>query len=225
MANSRNIAAALQGQGNSKYFYYTTSAGGLCAGNPSAVCRRTDERSITTTYTYDSMNRPTGRTYSNSDPSVTYSYNQASYNGLTITNGNGQRTGMSDASGETAWSYDSMGRVLEEERTIGSVTEKLYYTYNLDGSLASVTYPSGRTVTYAASAVGLPTSAKDTTNNINYVTNATYAPQGALATANYSGTTVNLSVQYNNRLWPKNVTGATSTTFFELNPRTTPMAP
>ena len=33
-------------------------------------------------------------------------------NGLTITNGNGRRTGMSDAAGAEAWSYDVMGRVL-----------------------------------------------------------------------------------------------------------------
>jgi YD repeat-containing protein len=39
------------------------------------------------------------------------------------------------ASSETAWSYDTMGRVLEEERTVGSVTKTLPYTYNLDGAL------------------------------------------------------------------------------------------
>src|SRR2546425_12667002 len=37
--------------------YYTTSSGGLCSGNPTAVCRRADPKGITTTYTYDALNR------------------------------------------------------------------------------------------------------------------------------------------------------------------------
>ena len=86
------------------HFYYTTSGGSKCSGDPSAICRRTDAKSITTTYTYDALNRLTGKSYSDGTPSVTYSYDQSSYNGLTITNGKGQRTGMSDGSGETAWS-------------------------------------------------------------------------------------------------------------------------
>jgi RHS repeat-associated protein len=156
-------------------------------------------------------------TYSNSDPSVGYSYDQTSYNGLTIANGKGQRTGMSDASGKTAWSFDTMGRVAQEERTIGSVTKTLAYGYNLDGSLASVTYPSGRTVKYTPSAVGRPLSAVDTGNSINYVTSATYAPQGALATAAF-GANITFSAGYNNRLWPNDLKGKTSSTFFELQP-------
>ena len=183
------------------------------------MCRRTDERGITTTYTYDALNRPTGRTYSNGDPSVTYSYDQTSYNGLTIANGKGERTGMSDGSGETAWTYDTMGRVLEEERTIGSVTKELYYTYNLDGSPASVTYPSGRKVNYTVSAVGRPWTAVDTTDNITYVGpgNATYWPQGTLDTAGY-GSNITYSTSYNNRLWPTLLQGVASSTFFELEP-------
>jgi YD repeat-containing protein len=101
---------------------------------------------FTTTYSYDALDRITGKSYSNGDPSVTYHYDQTSYNGLTISNGKGQRAGMSDGSGQTAWSYDTMGRVVTEKRTIGSVTKAMSYSYNLDGSLASITYPSGRAV-------------------------------------------------------------------------------
>jgi YD repeat-containing protein len=92
------------------------------------------------------LDRLTGKRYSNGDPSVTYYYDQTSYNGLTISNGKGQRTGMSDGSGQTAWSYDTMGRIVTEQRTIGSVTKTMSYSYNRDGSLASVTYPSGRSL-------------------------------------------------------------------------------
>jgi RHS repeat-associated protein len=217
-------ATTPEAENNTRYFYYTTSGNALCSGDPSAVCYRNDERGVTTTYSYDNLNRLTGISYSNGDPSIYYSYDQTSYNGLTISNGKGRRTGMSDGSGQTAWSYDTMGRALEEERTIGSVTKTLGYTYNLDGSLASVTYPSGRTVNYAVSAVGRPLTAIDNADNITYVgpANSTYAPQGALATAAY-GANISFSASYNNRLLLSNLEGYTSSaTLFQLQPAYNP---
>jgi YD repeat-containing protein len=55
---------------------------------------------------------------------------------------------MSDGSGQTAWSYDSVGNILTEMRTIKGVTKTMSYAYSLDGSIATVTYPGGRVVTY-----------------------------------------------------------------------------
>ena len=134
------------------HYYYTTSSGGLCSGSTSSVCRRTDARSTTTTYTYDALNRPTGMTYSDgSTPSVTYYYDQTSYNGLTITNGLGRRTGMLDGSGMTAWSYDANGNIVTEKRKIATVTKTISYAYNLDNSLKQLTYPSGRVVNFTVS--------------------------------------------------------------------------
>jgi RHS repeat-associated protein len=222
MLSRPTSATTPEAQNNTRYFYYTTSSSTLCSGNPSVACQRTDERGITANYSYDALDRLTGMTYSNGDPSVSYSYDQTSYNGLTIANGKGRRTGMSDASGQTGWSYDAMGRVAAEERTIGSVTATLGYSHNLDGSLASVTYPSGRTVTYTVSAVGRPLTAVDNGHSITYVgsANATYAPQGALATASY-GANIAFSATYNNRLLLSGIEGyntSTSTTFFERQP-------
>jgi RHS repeat-associated protein len=175
---------------------------------------------VTTTYSFDALHRLTGMTYSNGNPSVTYYYDQTSYNGLTITNGKGRRTGMSDGSGYTAWSYDAAGRVLTERQTIGTVTKTASYSYNLDGSMASVTYPSGRTVSYDIQADGRPSYAKDTANSVNYALNTTYAPHGGLSsvvegqTGTFSGIT--LSAGYNNRLLPTSLT-ATSTNGTAMN--------
>lgn len=186
-------------------YYYTNSTGGLCSGDPSLVCRKTDARGITITFTYDAENRLSGKTYSDTTPSVTFFYDQSSYNGLTITNGKGRRTGMSDGSGQTAWSYDTVGRVLSEERTISGVTKTTTYAYNLDGSVVSKTYPSGRKVTYTVGNAGRAVSAIDTANSINYATSAKYAPQGELASmvndsvsGGFAGIT--LTYGYNNRL-------------------------
>jgi RHS repeat-associated protein len=165
---------------------------------------------------YDALNRPTKRTYSDGKtPSVAYSYDQSGCLGAPSPCYNtGRRTGMTDGSGQTAWSYDSMGRVLIEHRTIGSVTNNILYTYNLDGSIATLTYPSGRTITYTVSAVGRPQKAVDTANSINYALNATYAPQGAVAGAVFgqSGTFggITYSATYNNRLSPYTASATSS---------------
>jgi RHS repeat-associated protein len=180
-------------------FAYTASGGGLCSGDPLAICQRTDGRSITTTYTYDALNRLTGKSYSDSTPAVTYSYDQASYNGLTITNGKGRRTGMSDGSGQTAWSYDAVGNALAVSKKINGQTKTMSYTYNLDGSIATIQYPGGRTIIYATSNAQRSTSAKDNSNSINYALSAHYAPQGALASVQ-DGSSLISTFFYNNRL-------------------------
>jgi len=170
---------------------------------------------VTTTYTYNAVNQVTSVSYSNGDPGIDYYYGQTSYNGLTISNGKGRRTGMSDGSGETAWSYDSMGRITSEEKTIAGVTKTISYTYNLDGTLATITYPDGNTIAYTTSAADRQTAAVDSANSINYATSATYAPQGALASAvhgNVSGGFAGIteSWTYNSDLEPESIL-ATST--------------
>ncbi len=221
---SRLFWATTPEQGNT-YICYTSSTSAcspsdssttLCSGSASTPCRRTDARGITTTYTYDAMNRITGKSYSNSNPTATaYTYDQTGCLGLSVSCYNkGRRTTMTDASGSTEWAYDSMGRVLMEQRTIGSVTKNIAYTYNLDGSASTITYPSGRTITYTVSAAQQPLSAVDTTNNVNYVLNATYAPQGAVAGAllgesgSFGGITY--AATYTNRLLPYTATATSS---------------
>ena len=212
------------------YFYYTTSGSSLCSGDPSAVCRRTDPRSITTTYAYDALNRLTSKTYSDSTPSVSYWYDAATPSGctppsLTITNGKGRRTAMCDASGTTAWSYDSVGNILTESRTIASKTNTTSYTYNYDGSVKTVVYPSSRTVSYTEGNAQRPTAATDTSNGIAYAgasSLAIYAPTGAPANIVYGYvsssvfTGITETRTYNNRL---EITGinATSSTATALN--------
>ena len=192
------------GSSNPTYFYYTASDGtSKCSGEPSNVCRRvrpapnqSGSTTVTTTYSYDALNRLTGIDYGDSTPDITYSYDQSSYNSLTITNGKGHRTGMSDGSGTTAWSYDEVGNIVTEKRTINSVTKTTTYAYNKDSSLASVTYPSGRTITYATGGAQRPFSAVDSANSINYATNAHYAPQGGLSLLQNGGSLVS-TMYYN----------------------------
>jgi RHS repeat-associated protein len=208
--------------GDTKYFY-TTSGGGSCSGQFSLPCRVTDARLVTKTYSYDALGRLAGKSYSDSTPSVGYLYDQTSFNGLAITNGNGQRTGMTDSSGSTAWSFDTMGRRLNRQQTISGVSKGIAYLYNLDGSLSAMTYPSGRTYAYSYNNVGEVTSVVDAAHGINFFTNGQYAPPGLLATGIHGATTgwnsITLTNTYNNRLQPTQITAVSPlpSTLLNLN--------
>ncbi|WP_348260991.1 RHS repeat-associated core domain-containing protein [Telmatobacter sp. DSM 110680] len=176
------ITQAIDPESGTVNYYYTNSSGGVCSGNAASVCRRTDARGITATYSYDAESRLGSMSYSDgTTPTINYYYDQVSYNGLTILNGKGRRTGMSDGSGQSAWSFDAAGDVISQRQTISGITNTVNYSYNPDGSPASITYPSGRTITYAYGNAGRATSAIDTVNGINYATQATYSPIGAPA--------------------------------------------
>jgi len=112
---------------------------------------------------------------------------------------------MNDASGTTAWSYDPVGHIITERRTNGAVTDNTSYTYNVDGSTAPITYPSGRVINYTYNNAQQAVSVVDATSSTNYVTNATYAPHRQLASAvhgqvNGGFTGITESYTYNNRL-------------------------
>jgi RHS repeat-associated protein len=197
-------------------YYYTTSGGSLCSGDMSAICRRTDARSITTTYGYDALNRLISKSYSDSTPGVKYGYDGVAPSGctpptLTTMNGLGRRTSMCDGPGGTAWSYDSVGNALAEKRTTNSVTDTFTYTFNLDSTVATVAYPSTHILTYQPGGAQRSLWVLDTTNGINYAwgpctnntstTGACYAPQGALSNLNNGSSLVSTSF-YNSRLRP-----------------------
>ncbi|MGA7218825.1 MAG: RHS repeat-associated core domain-containing protein [Candidatus Sulfotelmatobacter sp.] len=222
---SRLTKAVNPESGTIQYSYPSGST--LCSEDASAVCTRTapspnqastGTATVTTTYTYDALNRLTGKNYSDtytSNPataSATYGYDATVLTGCTSTPPTltdsypvGRRTAMCDGSGATSWSHDKMGRPLSEDRDIDGQTQTTSYTYNLDGSLYTLTYPgTAKIITYAPAGAGLPTAAQDTADSINYVESATYAPFGSLAsmvngkTTSFTG--INVANTYNNRL-------------------------
>src|ERR1700733_1574298 len=180
----------------------------LCTGNPALLCQRIHKTSgVTTTYAYDTLNRLTSISYSDKTPSVTYTYDGG-------TSQKGFLTSMTDSSGTTTWTYNNAGWPITEQRTIAGVTKTISYSYNGDGSLATITYPSGRVITYATNNAQRPTSAQDLTNNIQYAVTASYAPVGALNSVIYGSATgfsgITNAALYNSRLEPT-TTSAIST--------------
>src|SRR5262249_27625548 len=108
------------------------------------------------------------------------------------------------------YTYDAMGRIVGESRTIAGVTKNMSYGYNLDGSIKTITYPSGSVITYTPDAAGRMLSAADKANAINYVTGASYAPSGAL-TGFVSGGSITNTFSYNKRLQPVFMSASTPT--------------
>jgi RHS repeat-associated protein len=170
---------------------------------PGQLVSKTDARGNRSCMQYDNLNRVTQNNYPGSTtPTITYSYDSTNCLDLSVSCYNlNRRTGMTDGSGQTNWAYDAVGNVLEHKQTIGTITKKIFYTYNLDGSVATILYPSGRTVTYQPGDAQRPLSAVDSTNSINYATLAHYAPPGGLASLTNGGS-FNFTAIYNNRLQP-----------------------
>lgn len=187
---SRLLSATNPESGTIAYAY---DANGNLNAKTSPAPNQAGSSTVTLSYCYDALNRLTSKAYiaqscPMSSPVATYSYDQTSFNGLTITNGIGRRTSMTDQAGSEAWAYDSMGRVLTDLRTTlvpgasNSVSKNMVYTYNLDGSIATLTMPTDSqprhsTLTYQQGGAGRPLSVQSGTN---FATNVHYTPWGTL---------------------------------------------
>ncbi|MBW2340188.1 MAG: RHS repeat protein, partial [Deltaproteobacteria bacterium] len=140
------------------------------AGNPT---QKTDAKGITVQYTYDLLNRLTGVQFPDPGQDITYSYDAGTY-------GKGRRTGMMDLSGETTFTYDARGRLVEKTSTILGQSYSLDTTYSPGSKVTSVTYPTGRTLDYTRDSMGRMQGLSTTydTSTVTLVSNMTYNPFG-----------------------------------------------
>ncbi len=190
-------------------YNYLTANQTLCSGNPNLPCTRSDARHTPIDYAYDQLNRLTGVTYTDGKThAIGYTYDAG-------TSQKGFRTGMTDGSGSTTWSYYTNGWLQTEQRTIAGKTNTLSYTYNGDGTVATITYPSGNVVTYGIGSDERPTSATDATHNLNYVATASYMPPGELSSMIFGQATgfsgITDTAGFNSRLLFTGATASTST--------------
>jgi RHS repeat-associated protein len=149
------------------------------AGN---VTQSTDARGVVVNMTYDALGRMLTRTYPSSPAeNVSFTYDSTSAGNRGI----GRQTGMTDETGSTAWKYDHRGNLIEEARIISGVTYVTVYGHDLADRLASITYPSGRIVSYTRDALGRVTSvsirANPAASPLTVVSNVTYLPFGPIA--------------------------------------------
>lgn len=130
----------------------------------------TNANGQTATYAYDGDNRLTSTTYSDGvTPSVFYGYDADS-----------QRTYLSDGSGTTYYSYDSLHHVISVTNGAGATVQ---YTYDLRGNVTQITYPDGNIVTRSYDNAGRLTSVTDW---LGHTTTYTYTSDGTLLGITYA---------------------------------------
>lgn len=98
----------------------------------------TDARGKIGTYVYDALNRVISLTYPDQTLSLTYDSG---------TNQKGRLKQVTDGSGSTSWMYDTQGRVLSRQQTMG-VSKTASYTYTASSRVATMTLPSGSVIGY-----------------------------------------------------------------------------
>ncbi|MGZ6973523.1 MAG: Ig-like domain repeat protein [Acidimicrobiia bacterium] len=127
-----------------------------------------------TSYGYDAAGDPTSVNYSDGvTPSVTYRYGPS-----------GLRASMTDGTGTSTYSYDSVGRLLSTTNGSGS---KLSYTYNARDQITKTTYPNGKFVTRVFDPDGRTTSIKDW---LKHKTKYVYDRDDNITTVKYPNTVV-----------------------------------
>jgi RHS repeat-associated protein len=163
------------------------------AGN---LIQRFDAKETVVNYTYDALNRLTAIQFP-SDPNqnVTFTYDSTS-----VTYGIGRLTGRVDPSGSYTFYYDAHGNLTREEKTIGSILYTTQYTYNNNNLLTSITYPSGRTITYTLDQVGRISQVSTILggNPKTLASAITYLPNGGITGLTY-GNGLSLSQGYDNQ--------------------------
>jgi RHS repeat-associated protein len=144
-----------------------------------------DARDITTTYSYDALNRLTAIAYPESGDHAAYTLGYTYDEG---DSGMGRLTGISDLSGNTRFDYsqmDSQG-LLAKIATINGNSFTTTQDTSPGGRIVSLTYPSGRTVTYARDNLGQLTSIVTAIGGAaaTLVENLVYSPFGPATNMN-----------------------------------------
>jgi YD repeat-containing protein len=183
--------------------YQYLNSGALCAGDPSLPCSKTDARGITTTYSYDALNRLLSKSSSNDPsgaPSSCYQYDTASAFGIGRLGSQWTQKGACSSSpGASALTstaisiYDFMGRIKSQQQCVFSYcspNSQPTYTYDLAGDLTS--YGDGRVggmqfnsqYDYAARLQTLTDQ-----NAFTLFSEQSYGATGGVASGLYGGTT------------------------------------
>ncbi len=174
--------------GTTTYSY--DEAGNLISSSDAATQPRTTSR------TYDVANRMLTSTSTQTGfPTETVAW---TYDDVTAGNyGQGRAATMTDPSGSSTYAYERRGLLRSEGRTVETNPYTQLYGYDANGNRSSISYPSGRTVTYAFDFADRPSAASSGVTT--YVSSATYAPFGpetSLAFGNGTTKTMSFDLRY-----------------------------
>src|SRR5271165_3812728 len=169
---------------------YGMVSGSTCTENYDAngnLLSKTDNKQITTSYTYDLLNRLTQKQYSDmATATVNMNYAESgsgncTYNAGRLTSVNSVALNSLPAISESM-SYDALGRVCSSSEAVGSVNPGSFsYGYNLASGLSSEIYPSQRTIMTSYDVLNRPIGVNGTATTYANTTGTYYASNGALA--------------------------------------------
>lgn len=148
---------------------------------------QTNAKSQTVTLAYDKLGRMTSRT--EPDLSSTWTYD-------TQTKGIGKLATTSSANFQRTVSYDVKGRPTQSVVIADGTTYTTTSTYNAQGKIGTVTYPSGFGLTYTFNARGYLTTVTDTASSLAYWTATGYDAEGHLTQATF-GNGIQTTKAYN----------------------------
>jgi len=180
------------------------------AGN---VLSKTDARGVTASYTYDALNRVTTIDYPGTEEDVTYTYDLC-------TNGIGRLCTVTDVSGTTHYAYDLHGNVTEQSRTDLGASYITRYGYDAGNRLTSITYPGGRSVSYAREALGRVSGVYATVNGVSttLTSELAYRADGALAAQTFgNGLAETRSYDLDGRLTDQTLGASTHSYSYDAN--------
>ncbi|WP_195742870.1 RHS repeat domain-containing protein [Shewanella woodyi] len=125
---------------------------------------------------YDNLGQLRTENFPDTTPDNTYGYD-ANGNLASLTSGSG--------SSAISWSYlyNSLNLIDKETLSIDGKSFVLDWEYNSLGNVDSLTYPSGRPISFAPNALGQPTKASE--GVINYASDIEYHPNGQLKQLTY----------------------------------------
>src|SRR5579859_718382 len=159
----------------------------------------------TTNYVYDPLGRLVQRSYTNDSntPPATFNYDEASAWGTSLQNPSGRLTSEYNANARNIFSYDSMGRIVNNWQctpsTCGSSSYPLYafnYQYDLAGDVISATNGLGTQFNYSYNLDGLAeldSSVNDANHPAKLLSNVHYGPFGPVSDLLGNGVAENVS--------------------------------
>jgi RHS repeat-associated protein len=218
-----NLTGVSQGGYMARSFTYDSLSDLLTATNPESgtiaytydaageVITRKDARAITTTYSPDKLHRVQSKSYSDGTPTATFTYDVCPAGGCPtgvspqLTTGRLVESSVPNA--QTFYSYDPMGRVLNQWQctpvNCGTSFYTLAYGYDLAGDPTSIANGFGTTLSSmydtATRLTGVTSNISDSSHPANLLSAIQYNGAG-LPKSESLGNTVSETLAYDNRL-------------------------
>ncbi|SFB92901.1 DUF6531 domain-containing protein [Pseudoalteromonas denitrificans] len=177
------------------------------AGN---MLSKTDERKVTTSYQYDALNRISAIMYAHISDNINFSYDALSLESEVNHFSIGRLSKVTELTGDKTYYYNAYGEIVKEITIIDSHSSITEYSYNFQGKQKSITYPSGRVISYNFNVLGQVSQVSSAFNGAmqTLASNIEYLPFGPMKRLTYGNAkTLNQIYDKNYQLNQKQISG------------------